>query len=379
MNEQDSSLLDKILSSKQASDISHFNPLEIVSSLLKLVSSKEEDILRRRYGLSGDKEETLEEIGNHFNVTRERIRQIENSSVKKIKKSSQFKDLINEVEGIITHLIHEHGSIMEKNFFNEKLLSHAGDNKVNDNAVKFLMKSIFDYKYETLSDKKLRDSWQLESASRKLLDKSIENFLEILKVEGKPISQDKVIKKFKKTEFYESENEVLSDEAIISYLRISKKIDMNPYGDFGLSSWGSINPKRINDKIHIILKKQEKPLHFTKIAELINKAGFDRKKAYPPTVHNELILNDEYVLVGRGIYALKEWGYQSGVVSDVIEDVLKNSDQPLKRDEIVARVLKRRMVKKNTILLALSDSKKFNKNPDKTYTLIEKDQDLKQK
>jgi len=375
MNEQNSSLLDKIISSKEVSDISHFNAVETISLLLKLVSSKEEDILRRRYGLSGDKEETLEEIGNHFNVTRERIRQIENSSVKKIKKSKDFNSLIKETESIITNLIHKHGGVMAKDYFYEKLLSYSGDNKANRNAVKFLMDKILDDKYSTLKKGNLKESWQLKSANLKILEKSCQLFFEIFKKINKPLSQEQILHEFKKTDFYDSEKEALSDEALVSYLRVSKKIDINPFGDFGLSRWGSINPKRINDKIHLVLKKHGKPLHFTKIAELINKAEFDRKKAYPPTVHNELILNNEYVLVGRGIYAFKKWGYKSGVVSDVIEDVLNKADHPLKRDEIINKVLERRMVKKNTILLALSDKEKFKKNPDKTYFLVKQKQE----
>lgn len=110
-------------------------------------------------------------------------------------------------------------------------------------------------------------------------------------------------------------------------------------------------------------------MHFTKIAERINKIHFDSRKAYPPTVHNELILNARYILVGRGIYALKEWGYKPGVVAEVISDILKKAGQPMKRGEIVDSVLKQRLVKKNTIHLALTDQKRFNKLSDGRYIL----------
>jgi len=369
-NEKNPGILDKIMTSKQVSDISNFNPMETVSSVLKFVSGKEEDILRRRYGLNGEKEETLEEIGSHYNVTRERIRQIEKSAIQRIKEASGFDHLIREVETIITNLIHQHGGIIEKEYFYEKLLSYAGNNKINRNAVNFLMSSLLDLKYRDYSDREIRESWQLKSHNPSLLRKSIDIFLKILNQEGKPLSEDELIKRFKESDLYNSEKEVLNDEVIKSYLRVSAKISMNPFGDFGLVNWGSITPKRINDKIYTVMKKAGRPLHFKKITELINKAGFDRKKAYPPTVHNELILNGQYVLVGRGIYALKEWGYKSGVVADVIEDIIRSSEKPLSRDEIIKKVLERRMVKKNTVLLALSNKKRFQKNPDNTYSLI---------
>ena len=86
-------------------------------------------------------------------------------------------------------------------------------------------------------------------------------------------------------------------------------------------------------------------------------------------MHNELILNDQYVLVGRGIYALKEWGYRPGVVANVIVDILKKENAPLAREELVEKVLKQRIVKKNTIYLALTDKSKFKRLDDGTYTL----------
>ena len=127
----------------------------------------------------------------------------------------------------------------------------------------------------------------------------------------------------------------------------------------------------MNDKIYLILKKASQPLHFEEITEQINKVGFDHRKAYAPTVHNELILNEQYVLVGRGIYALQEWGYKPGVVSDVLEVILRNSTEPMTRDELVTVVLKQRVVKKNTIHLALTDRKRFQRLSDGRYTLAQ--------
>jgi len=125
----------------------------------------------------------------------------------------------------------------------------------------------------------------------------------------------------------------------------------------------------MNDKIYLVMKKQGKPMHFAEIAKAINEAGFDEKKAYPATIHNELILDDKYVLVGRGIYALKEWGYQPGVVADVIESILRKAGGPLTKDEIVSKVLAERMVKKSTIQLALMNKQRFSKVERNKYWL----------
>ena len=110
-------------------------------------------------------------------------------------------------------------------------------------------------------------------------------------------------------------------------------------------------------------------MHFEQIAEQINEIGFDGKKANAATVHNELILDDKYVLVGRGLYGLKDWGYKKGTVTDVIEEIMNEVKQPLTRDEIIAKVLEKRYVKKATIVLALMNKEKFAKAEGK-YSLI---------
>src|SRR3989344_3788000 len=154
--------------------------------------------------------------------------------------------------------------------------------------------------------------------------------------------------------------------AIHSYLTISKDIDRNILGEWGLSRWQTVTPKRMGDKVYLVLRKTNKPLHFTEIANLINQAGFDAKTAYPATIHNELILDERYVLVGRGIYALKEWGYNTGTVLDVVSQILGESKVPLTKEEIIKRVLEQRIVRKSTILLALTNRNQVTKLPDGT-------------
>ena len=58
---------------------------EIVNSVLSTLSTKEADILRMRFGIDADKPMTLEEVGNHYGVTRERIRQVENKAIRKLR------------------------------------------------------------------------------------------------------------------------------------------------------------------------------------------------------------------------------------------------------------------------------------------------------
>jgi hypothetical protein len=135
--------------------------------------------------------------------------------------------------------------------------------------------------------------------------------------------------------------------------------------------WPSVNPKNIRDKIYVILSDGGKPLHFSDIAKAIKDSDFKRKDVTTQAIHNELIKDKRFVLIGRGIYALAEWGYKKGTVSDIISDILKKEGGPLHRDEIVKRVLKSRQVRETTILLNLQSKPEFKRVAKATYELRE--------
>ena len=94
------------------------------------------------------------------------------------------------------------------------------------------------------------------------------------------------------------------------------------------------------------------------------------KKAYNSNTHNEIINDKKFVIVSRGLYALSEWGYLSGVVKDVIKKVL-DKNGPLTKEDIIQKVLKERYVKENTILVNLQNSKLFKKDKEGRYRYVE--------
>lgn len=370
--ENPDSILDRIIESKEIEEIEQFRPQETVETLLKYLTSREKDVLRRRFGLSGNKSETLEKIGEGYKVTRERIRQIETIAIKKLRNLKQFNELLASVIQTITSVLQRHGGIMREEFLLKELLRLSGDTEEGRQCVVFLMEKIFKKTFVfKRQDKDYYDSWSVPNTNRPLIESSIRTLVEMLKSANKAMKLDEVVEEFKSQDFYKEHAYQLSDDTIQSYLDLSKHIEKNPFDEYGLKEWPSIVPKRMNDKIYLVLKKNKKPMHFNEITEMINKLQFDDRPAYPPTVHNELILNNEYVLVGRGIYALKEWGYKPGVVADVIVEILKKSEKPLNREAIVEQVLKQRLVKKNTIHLALTDKHRFRKMSDNSYSLIQ--------
>ncbi len=366
------SILDKIMSSKQITDMEQFNPSESASLLLKEISTKEEDILRRRFALNGENEQTLEEIGTQYRVTRERIRQIENSAILKIKKSKTFTNIIHPIQVLVTDIITAHGGIMEEKSLFDKLLSYSGDSEVNHRAVRFIIKELLGDKIEPIEpDTDFRIAWKIKNTRDDVMRGLINLMVGLVRTIGKPTDLETLKNRINASDYFTKHPDRLADDFIAAALELSCQIGRNPFGEYGLIDWGSIEPKRMNDKIMLVLKKNGKPMHFTEIAKRINEADFDERKAYPPTVHNELILNPEYVLVGRGIYALREWGYSDGVVADVLEHILREAGRSMSRQSLVDAVLKQRMVKKNTIHLALTNRAKFRRLENGEYTLAE--------
>ncbi|MBI4426463.1 MAG: hypothetical protein HY567_02705 [Candidatus Kerfeldbacteria bacterium] len=365
------SILDRVLSSQHAQAIEGFVPTETFGGLIKSLTDKEQEVLRRRFGLHGNAPQTLEEIGKLYHVTRERIRQIESGAVQKIRRSRQFRDQLGPIERLLLIVLNGHGGMMEEQAFFAEALSHAGNTPEQRRALLFILEQLLNHRFESRpSDEVFRASWKLKAQSLELVRQAVDTLTTVTREHGAPMTRDQLLDVFRQRPLYRQHENWFTDETVLAYVTLANQLARNPFGEFGLATWGTIVPKRMNDKIILIMRKHGKPMHFTEIAQRINEAGFDRRRAYPPTVHNELILNPEYVLVGRGIYALKEWGYKPGVVADVLVDILQRANRPLPRDELVAAVLRQRLVKRNTVLLALTNKKLFQRLPTGAYGLV---------
>ncbi len=344
-----------------------FDPTIVVDSLFSHLSPRECEVIRRRHGI-GESKSTLEAIGQDLGVTRERVRQIEIGSIKKLKRLDEFSRKIKEARDILTEMIKGHGGIMEELFLIDNLNLVRKDEQVKG-ATLFILSKLLDDELEYVSNHEhILNSWRLKQVDETEFIDRIDKLIKLIESHQEPIEEDRLYNRYQ--EHYGQEEELLKCPKVFrSHLRLARQIDQNVFGLWGIYNWNTIRPKRMNDKIYIVLKKQGQPLHFSDIAKLINEMRFDSKTAYPATVHNELILDKKYVLVGRGIYALSEWGYKHGVVADVIKYVLR--ERPgLKRDEIVDQVLKQRLVGKSTIHLSLMDKKNFKKDAEGRYFVV---------
>jgi hypothetical protein len=364
-----SSILDKIIGSQTQVSLNNFQPISLVESLLLLLKDRDREILAKRFGLDGQEVETLETIGKRYNLTRERVRQIEKDSLTNLK--NQNIVALDSALQLIFDTIVEHGNIMSEDFLLQTLLVNKPNPKERQ-AVKFLLTLGSQFKYFKES-KNFYESWYLVGFNLARLEEVTSEFVSILDSGHKVMSEMELYAKMKTTDYFKTHELELTDKVLKSYLNIAKNIQINPFNEIGLMSWTEVKPRDVGDKAYLILKHHAKPEHYSEITKMINEHKFDDRTAYQETVHNELIKDSRFVLIGRGIYALSEWGYKKGVVADVIKEVILHANRPLSRDEIISEVLKKRQVKRNTILVGLSNHNLFQKVGKDRYSIVGQD------
>lgn len=369
MTDDQGSILDKIISTQQVSHRESFNPHAALLQLLQTLTERERQVLERRFALNGKEAETLENIGQTFQVTRERVRQIQRLAVQKLKEGKTPASLLAPIQQVVVEVLEAEGGIAPIDRL-RRTLQEAADGVSFPEIDFYLNELLTDIVAPCGGDgSTLVSGWQLRSARLEPMESLIVAAVEYITHAGTPVAEEQLASHLAAAKLMMPLGVPLTDGHLaVSLLEMSRQVRRNAFGEWGLTHWETVSPKRMNDKIYMVLKKHGKPLHFRDITKLINEQHFDHKMAYPPTVHNELIMDTKYVLVGRGIYALKEWGYKPGVVADILVQTLRERG-PLGRDELVDEVMKQRLVKKGTIYLALTNRQHFQRLPDGRYTL----------
>ena len=334
-----------------------FKPKEVTKRLLSSLTKRGQDVLSSRYGLGSKSTKlTLDAIGKRYNITRERVRQIENHSLAAVRKSKIYKDcepIFTELKALIVGL---GGLVSEKD-----LLNHLSKDLNTQNHFHFLLVIGEEFKREK-EDEEFKHRWHVDPELSEKIKVALRKLYSKLSDDELVVESD-LVDSF--LEEVKDLNEKYKNEEVIKrWLSISHKIGKNPLGEWGRSSSPNVNAKGMRDYVFLVLRKHGSPIHFKEVAKAITQ--YFNKKAHVATTHNELIKDPRFVLVGRGLYALTEWGYMSGVVKDVIKKILEK-EGPLAKEKVVEKVLKERYVKENTILVNLQNSKYFKKDRDNRY------------
>ena len=329
-----------------------FKPKTVSKKLLNKLNPRTREVITNRYGLEGENRMTLEAIGKGYGITRERVRQIENFALSSIRKGEEYMNNAGVFEEL-SQIVKKLGAVVPE----KVLLEHISQDKIMHNHLNFFF---------SLSNKFKKHKENDDFESRISVDEMIHSHVhDVLSQIENSISKDELVTEEEIVSRFLSKATDLAAEykgdkdIIMRYLRLSKKLDKNQLNEWGHTSSSQVKVRGIKDFAYLILRKAGTPMHFRDVAHTINTTF--NKKAHVATCHNELIKDDRFVLVGRGMYGLKEWGTAGGVVRDVIKKVLSESHEPLTKDEIIKRVMGLRDVKPNTVMVNLQNPKYFEK------------------
>lgn len=339
-----------------------FKPKQTTKKLLSVVPERARDVLMYRYGLDSKKTErmTLESIGQMYGITRERVRQIENYALNLIRKSDAYKSEKGTFDELHT-ILHSLGGIVVE----EDLMNHFSKDKNIQNHINFLL-VVGEQFRRRKEDDHFKHRWHVDEKLTEKVEESLKSLYGKLN-NNDLIAESEMVNKF--LEHLQDVSEKYKNQEILKrWLTLSKSIGKNAIGEWGVAHSSNIKTKGMRDYAFLVIRKHGSPIHFREVAKQIEKIF--KKKAHVATTHNELIKDPRFVLVGRGLYALSEWGYMTGVVKDVIKNILKKNG-PLTKEEIIDKVLKERYVKENTIMVNLQNQKFFKKGPDGKYSIIE--------
>lgn len=347
-------------------DSSSLDLQRIIEDLFLVLSNKERDVIVKRFSIHDGPRQTLERIGKEFSVTRERVRQIEKIALGKLRrtvKSTKLK-LVNDLARAV---IDKNGGVMtEAKVIGEVLNTLKSASAVDGHIVRLSLHIDADLERMKRTSE-FRPFWRVKEISLQTVRDIIKEALKELNKTREVIAQDKLSATIAAD--LKDKHPTLKAETIISTLETDHRLK-GVQGFFGLMAWRHVNPKSIRDKAYIVLRDKKEPLHFIDIANNITASEFDKKVVTTQAVHNELIRCDLFVLVGRGLYALKEWGYKPGTVAEIISSLLRKKS-PLTKQEIIQGVLKQRKVKKGTISLNLQKVPCFVRVGRAVYTLDE--------
>ena len=332
----------------------------INGSLGVIEQEREREIISRRFGLSGHKE-TLEQIGEMLSITRERVRQLEKAILIRLRIAASDNKIteLSAAEKLIIRNLTETGRVARISDLATKIFN--GEPTSTQRAeLNFLATISSALTAINENDKYFNAVGIAEYGDEKSIRQKVDQVVSVIKENKKPMTVDELDAKLN----YEHPSHI---EAVA---RVSKLLSTLG-GLWGLSKWPTVNPRNIRDKIFVVLEDKKEPMHFADISKAIKSSDFKRKDVTIQAIHNELIKDPRFVLIGRGIYALDNWGFEKGTVSDIIGKVLQKAGTPMDREEIVKQVLKSRKVKETTILLNLQNKNLFTRVGKSSYKLAQ--------
>ena len=318
-----------------------------------------------RFSLEKEKKESLSKIGTRLGITRERVRQIEASALKQLKKATKTDDFNTIIEDV-KKVIEDHGGLSLGTVISEKIIPEIS--QFEENKLMLLLSCSEELVFNKATLKN-HSFWSLKKGIDKNQVSQVGQFvLNQLKEIKKSIKINDIKKAVDASKFAPVFKDENGKKKLTMFLLIDKRLKRNLLGEWGIKNWRSVSERGNKEKAYLVLKKHNNPLHFRKITDHIN-LYWTNRKSLPQTVHNELIKDDRFVLVGRGTYGLTEWGLKGGTVREIIVSLFKEKTDSFDIDEIVEHVFNQKEVKRTTVLVNLANSDYFEKTEEGKYAL----------
>ncbi len=341
----------------------NFKPEQITKAFLADLPERSRTVIEKRFGLDGRKRQTLESIGTGYGITRERVRQIENIAKEQIRRSEVFvseaQDAINDMYDALEQM----GGVAEE----RSLLDVVSPSEEERNSL-YLMLELGEPFSHSREDDTHYKTWHTNSKNAQAVKNSLNRLYQSLDTE-ELLTEEEILLRFVDVIEHDILDGRVDTEATRLWLEMSKRIGQNQMGRWGRTDSANIKTRGVRDYAYLVLREHGKPMHFRDIATETSKY-FD-KKINVATIHNELIKDPRFALVGRGLYALQDWGLYGGTVAELITEILQAHTKPMREEDIVEKVLERKIVKESTIRINLKNKKRFVQDKqNKMYSLV---------
>ena len=331
------------------------NLVEAFPAIIELYLSKkskknqkrDSDVLKKRFGLNGSKTYTLDDIGTYYDVTRERIRQIEAKSIK-------------EVGLLLNGSLNQKGWKISDNLVDSYKSICNAISELEWFTLKTDIENIFRSQYEGVLSNDYLDLF-MEVCGYVKLSQNIQGFRGSLKeswVHSKKYKKSKIEAIFQALDVvYDSvtstsifditiaakkkSKAAIINDSLTSALKATHDIDFN--GEFVEVKFSRL--RSAADKAIRILESHGKPAHFSKITQeinLLNKTNSSSGHVKEFNLKNQLVADSRFTPIGRsGEWGLSSWDNLNNItIIQAIEKVLHTSGTPLLFKDIESEVLK---------------------------------------
>ncbi|MEK7137818.1 MAG: sigma factor-like helix-turn-helix DNA-binding protein, partial [Patescibacteria group bacterium] len=226
------------------------NLQEMVSDLFLVLSEKEREVIKRRFSLTGQSRQTLEKIGKHFNVTRERIRQIESIALGKLRRTVGTTRL-DEVNKMAKGILRANGGVMLEEALIGSVLKRLPHATSLDGAVLKLSLTVDGELDHVGRSGTLKPFWRFATITLKDVQAVVEGVVRILKRRSTCMPASEVVSAVQALNLFGEKQP--SAELILSCLTVDNRLKEIEEG-WGLTEWRFVRPRSIRDKVEIILK-----------------------------------------------------------------------------------------------------------------------------